>query len=99
MIKVLAKFSMSDALAQRDIAGTNNPRIRLQHPLRTESFKIAVFEDTQYFDLRQRAHVGNFVEKDGAAIGQFKFALYRLLRASERTLLVTKKLAFQQSVT
>ena len=98
MVEVFAKFSLAETVTERNVGGANNARIRLQHPLRTESFELAIFEDAQDFYLRQGAHFRNFVEKNGAAVCQFEFAFHWLLRPGKRALFVTKKLTLQERI-
>jgi len=46
---------------------------------------------------RKTGHAADFVQDDGAAVGEGEAALAILDGAGERTLLVTEQLAFQQS--
>ena len=65
---------------------------------RTEALELAVFENAENFYLGERTHLGDFVEKNCAAIGQLEFSFHTLLRAGECALLVAEELAFQKCI-
>src|SRR5438552_331844 len=98
MIEVLAEFSLTHPIAQRNVGRANDPRICLQHPFGTESLELAILEHTQNLYLRQRTHVRDFVEKNCPGVREFKFSFYRLLRPSERAFFVTKELTLEQRI-
>src|SRR5947207_1176374 len=98
MIEVLAEFSLTHPITQRNVSCANDPRICLQHPFRTEPLELSVLEHAQNLYLRQRTHVRDFVEKNCALIREFEFTLHGLLCASERPFFVTEQLALQQRV-
>src|SRR6187401_2192252 len=99
MIKILPKFALPYLFEEGAIRGANDSRVRVQHLFRTESFKLAVFEHSQDFQLRERTHVSNLVEKESALVCQLEFPFDGLLRAGERAALVSGKLALDQGVT
>src|SRR5438309_11734148 len=98
MIKVLAEFSLTHPLAQRNVGRANYSRICFQHPFGTEPLEFAILEHTQNLHLRQRTHVRDFVKKDCPGVGEFKFSFDGLLRSSERAFFVTKELTLEQRI-
>src|SRR4029077_14414812 len=98
MIKVLAEFSLTHPIAQRNVGCANDPRIGFQHPFGTESLELAILEHTQNLYLRERTHVRDFVKKNCPGVREFKFSFDRLLRPSERAFFVAKELTLEQRI-
>src|SRR5437763_8812361 len=98
MIKIFAELSLPEAIPQGNIGSANNTRVRLQHPLRTQSFEFAILEDAQNLYLRQWTHFRNFIEKNSSAVCQLELAFQRLLSAGKRASFVTEKLALEQGI-
>ena len=61
-----------------------------------EPLDLAALERAQYFRLRHRVHVADFVEKERAAGRQLEFPLALLGGARERAALVAEKFRFDQ---
>src|SRR5712692_6591363 len=55
-----------------------------------------VLKDVQQFGLQVRAHLRNFVEEDGALVGEFKFPGFRTNGAGESALFESKQFGFEQ---
>ena len=55
----------------------------------------AVFQKPQQLGLQRLAHVGDFVEKNRAAIGFFNAAGFLFQRAGERALFVAEQVRFR----
>src|SRR5438094_9621552 len=98
MIEVLAEFSLTHPIAQRNVGRTNDPRIGLQHPFGTEPLELTILEHAQNLYLRQRTHVRDLIKKNCPGVREFKFSFYRLLRPGERAFFVTKELTFEQGI-
>ena len=92
MVKIFAKFTLPNLFEERAVGGANDPRVGVQHLLRTESLKFAVFEHSQDFHLCERTHIGDLVEKERTLVCQLEFPFDRLLRAGERAALVSEEL-------
>ena len=72
---------------------------RRVHPdglLAADALELAVLQDAQQLGLRRLVQVADFVEKDGAAVGQLELAAAQRRRAGERALLVAEQLALDQ---
>ena len=59
---------------------------------------LPVLQHAQKLGLHARRDLRNFVEEDGAVVGQFEASLALLQRAGECALLVTEQLAFHQGL-
>ncbi len=97
MIKILAKFVLPHLFEERAIGGANDPRVGMQHLLRTEPLKLAVFEHSQDFHLCEWTHIGDLVEKY-LSFASSNFPLTVCWAPFERAALVFKELAFDQHV-
>ena len=72
---------------------------RAGHPdrlLAAHALELAVLQDAQQLRLRRFVQVADFVEKDGAAVGQLELAAPERRRTGERALLVAEQLALDQ---
>jgi hypothetical protein len=78
MVKIFAKFTLPYLFEERAIGGANDPRVGVQHLLRTESLKFAVLEHSQDFHLCERTHIGDLVEKERTLVRQLEFPFDRL---------------------
>ena len=58
--------------------------------------KLALLQNAQELGLRSGVQIADFIEEDGAAIGQLELALARGDGAGECALLVAEQLAFEQ---
>ena len=72
VIQILAKSSISHGLTQVAVGGGNNPHI---HPLRLlgpHPRHFTLLQHPQQADLGIEGHIADFIQKNGAAIGQFE---------------------------
>src|SRR3954471_10082698 len=98
MKQVLPKLLLCDFLAEGAIGRADDPDVAREHAFRAEPFKLAILERAQDFHLRERAHLGDFIEKESAAVRELEFPFDGLLRAGERTALMPEELALEQGV-
>src|SRR5258708_12167844 len=61
-----------------------------------QAFELAILQNSQEFYLDGRRDVADFVEKQGALVGQFEFPRLGSRRARECALLVSEQLAFKE---
>ncbi len=65
-------------------------------PRTPQSQELTLLEHTQEPRLRRRRQLGDFVEEQYAARGQFNLARLRLLRAGERSTLESTQLGLEE---
>ena len=63
-----------------------------------ETFHFAGFKDAEDFRLCPETHIGDFVQKERAAVRQLKAALSPLVRAGIRAALVPEKFVFHKLI-
>ena len=68
----------------------------LDRLLAAHALELAVLQDAQQLRLRRLVQIADFVEKDGAAVGQLELAAPERRGAGERALLVAEQLALDQ---
>src|SRR6185369_5205311 len=61
-----------------------------------EPLELVLLQDAQDLGLRAAAHVPDFIEEQGAAVGLLEAADALLVRARERALLVSEQLGFEE---
>ena len=76
------------AMRRRDHAHINRDRLFAAEPL-----KLLILEHLQQLRLQLEIHVADFVQQDGAAVGQFKHTGLFLKCARKRSALVAEQLA------
>jgi len=75
-----------------DDADVHRERLRA-----AEAFDGAIFEDAQHFGLRDRIHIADFVEEDGAAVGLPRNGpFFWLHRAGEGAAFVAEEFGFDE---
>jgi hypothetical protein len=74
----------------------HDARLRAQHFVAPDTLEALFLQHPQNLDLQRRTHLGDFVEKQGAAPGQFKPALARIERPGERAPFMAEQLALHQ---
>src|SRR5687767_10496729 len=95
-VQVLSKCPAVDLLFQILVRRRENADVHLDRPRRPQPLDFTLLEDAQHLRLRLRAHVADFVEKDGSAVGLLELADLLLGRAGERTFLVAEQLRLDQ---
>src|SRR5260370_18518261 len=64
---------------------------------RSDALEIPRFQNTQYFCLQVERNVGDFVQEQGAAVGEFESPDAIGARIGKRAFYVTEKLAFENA--
>ena len=78
------------------IGGGDDADVDADRPRASQSQELALLEHAQELRLRRRRHLGDFVEEQHAAGGQFNLARLRLLRAGERATLESEELGLEE---
>src|SRR5580704_7993156 len=90
MIQILAKAAIAHKAQQIDIRRGDNAHVHFDIFSATQAHEFAFLDHTQELGLRLPAYRGNFVEEDGALIGDLEKSLLRSDSAGERTLYVAE---------
>src|SRR5260370_18550127 len=96
MIQIFAEAPFLHQGKQVDIGSRDDAHIDFDLFRAAEAHELAFLNDAQEFGLSFRANRGDFIEKDGALVGNFKQALFGRDRAGEGALDVAEELRFQQ---
>src|SRR5665647_3059568 len=96
IIEVVAKGTVGHGIAKVHIGGGNDAHIDLQCPGAAKTFKLALLKDPEKFGLEGERQFTNLVEKDGAAVRQFKASGAAGSGTGECPFLVPEKFALQQ---
>src|SRR5205807_1901016 len=94
--QIFAKSALFDLVFHVAIGGRQNSRVRVNLCVRADPLKASVLRHSQQFRLELRRHFGDFVEKDGASVRQFKTADPLGNSARKRAFFITEKLALQK---
>ena len=75
--QVLAEFLAFDAFFQVPVGGGDDADVHLDGAVAADAFQFALLQDAQQLGLDLRGNLADFVQQDGAAVGQFEpaFAL------------------------
>src|SRR5437868_5193947 len=67
--KIVSKFSLAHERLEMLVCGRDNAHVRAQRLIAADALEVALFaHDAQQFDLGARIDLGNFIEKNGAAV-------------------------------
>ncbi|MGB7296048.1 MAG: hypothetical protein WBC70_10705 [Candidatus Aminicenantales bacterium] len=94
--EIVTELPFADLFFQVLVGGGDNPDVDLADLARPNPLDLPFFEDPQHLRLGFEAHVSDFVQEDGPAVGQLELAHLALGGPGERALFVAEKLAFDQ---
>jgi hypothetical protein len=78
------------------VGGSQDPTVDLHVILGAQARKLEVLQDLKHLRLQEKRHIPDFVQENGAAMGQFKFPRLRPLCASKSASLIAKQLTFKE---
>src|SRR6266850_1807286 len=93
--QVLAKLVLTNGVDNIAVGGGDQAHVHAQFLIAANACKTAVFQEAEQFGLERPAHVADFIEEDGAAVGFFDASELLLEGAGECAPLVTEKFTFQ----
>ena len=95
MIEVGAERARLDRAFQIAVGGRKDPHVDFRRVVRAHAGDFAAFEHAEEFDLGGHRHVADFVEKEGAAVGELELADAIGRGVGEGALDVAEQLAFE----
>ncbi len=94
--EVLAEFLALDAFFEMAVGGGDDADIHLDGAVAADAFEFALLQHAQQLGLDLRGNFADFVEQDGAVVGEFKAAFAFGDRAGERAFFVAEEFAFDE---
>ena len=94
--QVFAEVALDDHLLQVAVRGADHANVHLDGRAFAEPLNFAGFEEAEQLHLNVLVEFAEFVEEDGAAVGDFEEALVIAVGPGERALLVAEELALGQ---
>src|SRR5580692_8354610 len=88
-----AKAASLHGLLEVAVRGGDDANVHLNRATAAYRLKFAFLKDTQQLNLRLQRELSDFVQEDGAAIGQFEPTSPPLQSTRERTLHVAEEFA------
>ena len=96
--KVLAEAALCNFRFEVAVGGRHHAHVHLARPGSAYGLDLVLLQHAQEFDLQKRIHFAHFVQENSTATGHLKASPAGMHRAGKRSLLVTKKLGFQEFV-
>src|SRR6202008_470756 len=96
VVEVGTECALRDRIVKIAVGGGNDADVDGGRPSSTQAKELTLLEHTQELRLRRQRHLGDFVEEQDPARGQFNLARLRLLCASERAALESEQLGLQE---
>src|ERR1039457_4470803 len=75
VVKIGAEAAPLDQLFQRFVGRSDAAEVHLDRSIAANAYNFALLQHAQQVGLCPQANVSDLVEKDGAALGHFEFAL------------------------
>ena len=94
VIQVGAEAALVGGLTEVFLGRGDHPDIQRDQLVTAKAFDHPLLQQAQQLDLDVEGHAFDFIEKQGAAVGEFELADAAFLRAGKGALLVTEQLAF-----
>ncbi len=98
VIQVVAEAAGRDLVFEILIGGGDDTGIDADGTALADALEFLLLQDAQQLDLQLRAHAGDFVEEDGAAVRRLETAGLVVDGAGEGALDVAEQLALQQAL-
>ena len=96
IVEILAKAPVFDRRFQIAMRGRDDAHVAADRAVTANPFEAAFLQHSEQLDLHLQRHVADFVEKQGAAFGEFEAAEARRQGTREGTLLVSEEFALEQ---
>ena len=96
VIQIFAEVSGFHLGFQVAVGGRHNAHIHLFATAAAHPFDFLLLQHAQNLDLEAQLHFADFIQKNGAAVSQFKTARPGADGVRKGALFVTEKFAFQQ---
>ena len=96
MEKVFAEIVLADGLDDVAVGGSDEADVHLEFIVAADAGEGAVFKEAEEFGLEGPAHVANFIEENGTAVGFFDAAELLADGAGKRALFMAEELAFEE---
>src|SRR5258707_6854468 len=96
MVKIFAEAALTNEREQLHVGSSGDADVDLDLLGATETHEFALLNYAQKLGLRFRADGGDFVEEDGALIGDFKETFFRGNGAGEGTFDVAEQLRLKE---
>ena len=93
-VQIFTKLAPANGVAQILVGGGNHPHVEVSHPLTAQAYQHALLQHAQQLGLQVNWHLGNFIQKQRAALGLFKQALVFFHGAGEGAFLMAKQHVF-----
>jgi hypothetical protein len=96
IVQVVSEAALRDGAPQVLIGRGNHPDVHFDGTGPAKANEFPLLEHPQERRLRHQRHLGHFVEKEHAAMGQFNVTRLQLLGAREGAAVEAEQLRFQQ---
>ena len=95
-IQVLAEVAAQDFCLQILVGCRNDPNVGVHRLTAADAEEDLFLNTTKHFRLDRQTHVADFVEIQGAAVGDFELARRALVGSGEGAFFVTEQFGFEQ---
>src|SRR5713101_6884303 len=96
VIEILAEAALADEGQEIDVRGGDDAHVDFDLFGAAEAHELALLNDAEELGLRFGAYGGDFVEEDGALVGNFEEPFLRSDRAGESAFDVAEKLGLEE---
>ena len=94
--QIFAEIVLADGFDDVAVGGGDEADVHVQFIVAADAGEGAVFQKAEQLGLERAAHVADFIQEDGAAVGFFDAAEFLFDGAGEGALFMAEKLAFEQ---
>src|ERR1700728_1145164 len=98
IIKIFAEFPLLNLVCKIFVSSRNNPNFDFNFLSAAHAIKAAFLQYSQQVGLQFGRDISDFVEEDGATIGQLELPFGLSSSSRESSFFVTEQFAFQQSL-
>ncbi len=95
-IEILPEFVFLNALLELAVGGGDYAHVHLDGAVSAHAFEFAFLQNAQQFALEWQGEFADFIEENGAAVGQLEAAFAFVGGAGEGSFFVPKEFAFHE---
>ena len=96
VVKILAELPILDELFHVLVRGRDQANVDLDGLGSADAFDLPLLKHAEQLDLHGHGHVADFVEEQGALVGEFESPDALLVGSGERAFFVAEEFAFQE---
>ncbi len=95
-VEVFAEFALANPVFEVAVGGGDKTEVDVDRGFAADAFEAAFLKDAEEFDLERGVELGDFVEEEGAGVGEFEAAFATAGGAGEGAFFVAEEFGLEE---